>query len=130
MKIEDFTKAITYLGMAYNKEFKEQEVKQYYEFLKQIDYETFKKAIKEIIKESKYMPSIKEMLDKCEILKLEKKYDIIEKMKEVGYFKNPSEIDKVYKFFEKGIIPNWLYNDMRKYGYQEELGYNDRLLLN
>ena len=43
----------------------------------------------------------------------------IEKMIKAGYFKDSREIDKTYKFMEEGIIPKWLLEDMKKYGYED-----------
>ena len=115
MTKEEFTKSITYLGMAYNKEFKQSEVEQYYDFLNQYDYETFKIAVKSLIKECKFMPSISEMISKCEQSKTKRKFDILEKMKQDGYFKDGLEYDKTIKWLESGIIPSWFKEDMKKY---------------
>ena len=75
------------------------------------------KAIDEIIKRSKFMPTIAEILEECEKNKMSYKIAIIEKMKLDGYFKDSREIEKTYHFIENGVIPYWLLNDMKKYGY-------------
>lgn len=77
-------------------------------------------AVKSIIRKNKFMPTLKELLDECELCRTNKKNLVIEKMIEAGYFKNPREIDKTYHFLEEGIIPNWLLYDMKKYGYDDE----------
>ena len=77
------------------------------------------KSIDQIIKTSKFMPTIAEILEKCESNKFSYIVPIIEKMKEAGYFKDSKEIEKTYTFIERGIIPNWLLEDMKKYGYVE-----------
>ena len=78
-------------------------------------------AIKSIIRQNKFMPTIKEILDACENHKTHKQNIIIEKMIDDGYFHNANEIDKTYNFIEQGIIPDWLLKDMKKYGYVEEV---------
>ena len=82
--------------------------------------ETILTSIKYIIRQSKFMPSIKEILDECERHKTYKQNYIIEKMINAGYFHDANEIDKTYRFIEQGIIPKWLLEDMKKYGYVEE----------
>lgn len=92
---------------------------------------TLMDAIKSIIRKNKFMPTIKEIIDECENLKSYKKNIIIEKMRADGYFKRcvVSELDdaqafrnyeKALMWIEKGIIPTWLLEDMRKYGYVDE----------
>lgn len=92
---------------------------------------TISNATKSIIRKNKFMPTLKEIIDECENVRTYKINVIIEKMKKAGYFKDPREIDKTYKFIEEGIIPDWLIEDMKKYGYEEEksLGYNNLELL-
>ena len=92
---------------------------------------TISNATKSIIRKNKFMPTLKEIIDECENVRTYKINVIIEKMKKVGYFKDPREIDKTYKFIEEGIIPDWLVEDMKKYGYEEEksLGYKSLKLL-
>lgn len=92
---------------------------------------TISNATKSIIRKNKFMPTLKEIIDECENVRTYKISVIIEKMKKAGYFKDPREIDKTYKFIEEGIIPDWLIEDMKKYGYEEEksLGYNNLKLL-
>lgn len=92
---------------------------------------TISNATKSIIRKNKFMPTLKEIIDECENVRAYKINVIIEKMKKAGYFKDPREIDKTYKFIEEGIIPDWLVEDMKKYGYEEEkpLGYKNLKLL-
>lgn len=92
---------------------------------------TLMDAIKSIIRKNKFMPTIKEIIDECENLKSYKKNIIIEKMRANGYFKRcvVGELDddqafrnyeKALMWLEEGIIPTWLLEDMRKYGYVDE----------
>lgn len=88
-------------------------------------------AIKSIIKTNKFMPSIGEIIEACEKALMQQKLDILEKMKNDGYFKSDWELEKTYQFVAKGLIPDWLLNDMKKYGYIENnrLSNNENKLL-
>lgn len=61
MTKEQFLKGITFLTIAYNKEFTEEQVSVWYEFFKDEDYEAFRKAVKRIIPLKQFMPSIAEL---------------------------------------------------------------------
>lgn len=88
------------------------------------------KAIDGIIKTSKFMPSIAEILEKCEEEQKNYTYEIFEIMKKDGYFKRGAygELDdmqatrnyeKATMWLSKGIIPSWLLEDMQEYGYKD-----------
>lgn len=61
MTKEQFLKGITFLTIAYNKEFTEEQVSVWYEFFKEEDYDAFRKAVKRIIPLKQFMPSIAEL---------------------------------------------------------------------
>lgn len=61
MNIEEFTKAMTFLGVAYNKEFSQEQIGVWYNFFADTKLEDFKNAIKRYISKSKYLPSIAEI---------------------------------------------------------------------
>lgn len=118
--------AIARLKIAYPYYFKELKteelvglVSMYQEELSIYNEPTLMNAIKSIIRKNKFMPTLKEILDECELCKTSQKNIVIERMIKAGYFKDPKEIDKTYKFMEEGIIPNWLLEDMKKYGYED-----------
>ncbi|MCI9434738.1 MAG: hypothetical protein HFI86_05670 [Bacilli bacterium] len=86
------------------------------------------KAIDEIIRTSKFMPTIAEIIEKCDSQSKTYTFDILEIMKKDGYFKHGAygELDnrqaiknyeKATMWINKGIIPKWLLEDMKKYGY-------------
>lgn len=92
---------------------------------------TLMNAIKSIIRKNKFIPTLKELIDECENFKSYKKNNIIEKMRADGYFKRcvVGELDdmhairnyeKTLMWLEKGIIPSWLLEDMKNYGYVDE----------
>lgn len=76
---------------------------------------TLSEALKKIIRNNKFMPSMKEIIDTCENCKTNKKNYILDKMYQTGYFKDISEYEKALKFVEEDIIPQWLLNDMKKF---------------
>ena len=68
MEKEKFLKGMTYLGIAYNKEFTQEAINIWYDFFKDTDYEIFRQAVKRIIPKNKYLPSIAEL--RAEIAKI------------------------------------------------------------
>ena len=128
MNIVEFTKAIKMLSIAYSKDFDEDAIKLWYVNFKDISFDIFVNAIKRTIKENKYMPSISELLEKCESSKTQRKFDILNKMKSDGYFKTELEYDKALRWLETGIIPSWFKEDMKKYNHLQL--ENKQMLLN
>lgn len=132
MSEQELVKGLTYLGMAYGKEFTKQECQIHYDFLKEFNYETFVKAIKNIIKKSKFLPKITELLEECENCKEQVKFEVLEFMNSKGYFKAPIEYEKASLFMERGNIPEWLYSDIKKYYQmmkQETLEHKETLMI-
>lgn len=115
MKQDELVKGLKVLGIAYGKEFSKEECATYYEFLQDYNYETFKKAIKSIIRKSKFIPKISDLIEECEAQKEQLKYDVIEYMHACNYFKDVREYDKAVMWYSKGILPTWLKEDMKKY---------------
>lgn len=58
MTKEDFLKGIKLLTIAYNKEFTEEQIEVWYSILGEYKVDEFSKAIQELIKTEKFMPSI------------------------------------------------------------------------
>ena len=94
-------------------------ISMYSEELYMYDEKTLLSAIKSIIRNNKFMPTLNEIIEECEKQKKYKNNVVIERMIADGYFKDSKEIDKTYKLLESGVIPSWLLNDMKKYGYSE-----------
>lgn len=61
MNKTQFTKGITFLAIAYNKEFTDEQVSVWYEFFKEENYDDFRSAVKRIIPKNQFMPSIAEL---------------------------------------------------------------------
>ena len=132
MKLEEFTSILMYLGVAYGKEFTQNEIKIYYDFLKKYNSETLKKAVKNIIEKSNFAPKISELIEECEKQKSSTRNEVLNFMRETGYFKlgiirsNGEQImltdeqamrnfEKATIFLERGIIPDWFQEDLNYY---------------
>ena len=87
----------------------------YQDMLGEYNEQTLNQVAKEIIKTKKYMPSVSEIIELCDNTKTQTRNEIVEKMIEDGYFKDPREIDKIYLWLSEGIIPGWFKKDMMKY---------------
>ena len=111
----ELVKGLTYLGVAINKEYTQQECEVFYDFLKDYEYEVFIKAVKNRILKSQYLPKVNELIAECENCQNEKKMAVVEYMKAVGYFKSIVEYEKTLHFLKTNIIPGWLEKDLNKY---------------
>ena len=128
MKLEELVKGLNFLGLAYGKEYSQLEAQQVYEFVKEYDYDTFIRATKQIIRTSKFIPKIADLIEACESQKDVRKIEVIDSMKDSGYFylsyRPDHKLDeahatrnyiKVRNFIERGIIPDWLKEDINYY---------------
>lgn len=115
MTEQEFLESMTYLGLAYGKQYTQEEIKQHYDFLKDYNDATFINAIKNLIKTSKFLPKITDLIEACENAKTQTRFDVIEYMNKVGYFKSPNEYEKATLFMERGVVPSWLQEDINKY---------------
>ena len=128
MKLEELVKGLNFLGLAYGKEYNQLEAQQIYEFVKEYDYDTFIRATKQIIRTSKFIPKIADLIEACESQKDVRKIEVIDYMKDSGYFylsyRPDHKLDeahatrnyiKVRNFIERGIIPDWLREDINYY---------------
>lgn len=111
----EFTKQIKILSLSYNKDFDEDVVIIWYEYFKDTKKEILETSLKNIIKKSKYMPSISEIIEECKKTKKNIRYSILEKMQQNKYFKTSIEYEKAIKWLEAEIIPSWFKEDMKKY---------------
>lgn len=146
MRIEELVKGLNFLGLAYGKEYNQMEAQQIYEFVKEYEYEVFIRATKDIIRTSKFLPKIADLIEVCEKQKEEKRVEVIDYMKECGYFylsyRPEHKLDeaqatrnylKAKTFIERGIIPDWLQEDINYYYKlmkQEKLSMSENKMLN
>lgn len=84
------------------------------------------KAVDEIIRGSRFMPTIAEIIDQCRKQIANRSTTILEFMKKEGYFKfgvcgelpidqQEKNYDKAIKFVEEKVVPTWLERDMKEY---------------
>lgn len=121
----DFVEGIKILSSCYQKVISNDDILIWYEMLKDIESEVFKKAIIELCKERAYMPTIPDILDKTKTVKNNYYLSILEQMKKDGYFRlgvvplSPEQEDRNYgksiRWIERGIIPGFLLEEMQKY---------------
>lgn len=92
---------------------------------------TLNMAIKSIIRNHKFMPSLNELIDECNNCSSSRGNAILDLMREDGYFKRSAvgelsdeqatrNYEKSLSFVARGIIPDWLLEDMKSYGYEED----------
>lgn len=75
-------------------------------------------AVDSIITTSKYMPSLSEIIEKCEQCKRKQYKQKLDLMYKNGYFKTDEEYGKalMWLYEEKSVIPEWVKVDMKKIG--------------
>ncbi len=113
MKKEDFIKGMTYLGMAFNKEYNKATIEMWYTFFEEVDYEIFRKAVKLAVERLSYSPAVKDLQEICKEVKKEKYMLLLNKLDSIGYFKDVNEKIKATGWIDRDIIPYWFLNDMK-----------------
>lgn len=124
MTKEEFVGSMKYLGIAYGKAYNQDEIELYYDFLGDYSNSVFVKAIKHIIKTSKFAPTTSDLINACDKFKDDYKNEVLEYMKQCGYFKIPQEYDKAIQWLLKNNVPSWFKEDMNHYAKQM---HNSRL---
>ena len=115
MKAIEFAKQMKILSISYNKDFNEETISYWYKHFENINKDILNMAVKKIVTNNKFMPSIAEILKECDIQKKQNALNIIQQMKNDGYFKQELEYEKAIKWIEKENIPNWFSNDMKNH---------------
>lgn len=134
----EFLKGLKYLTALYMKDMSEEEIENWYLKFSNIDSQVFYKTINNL--KNKFMPNAIELLELCEQTEKNITYEILDKMKDDGYFKygvcgelpleqQTRNYEKATKFVSSGIIPEWLLEDMMKYGYKKQLPNNGLKLI-
>ena len=129
MKIDEFIVSMAVLGVAYNKSFTQDEIKIWYDYFKTTKFEILKQAIKNIIPKKKFLPSIAELLEECSIVSENNIERVLREMEASGYFRSAQEVDKVYFWLKKGIVPDWLKEDIKKFNNSKKQIENEKVLL-
>ncbi len=104
-------------------------VRMYQEELSGYDENTLMAVTKSVVRNNKYMPSLKELIEECEKIKIINRHLIINKMYKDGCLKSLEEVAKAYRFLSTGIIPDWFLIELKKYGYRNGNVINDINLL-
>lgn len=121
----DFISGMKRLSSYYFKELTNDQLVIWYEMFKDASIDDFNQAIKEISRESQYMPNANILLEKCSQINIRNISQIVQFMYEDGYFHRGVErlsdehanrnFDKTMMWIEKGIIPSFLEDDINSY---------------
>ena len=133
----EFTKGMTLLTVAYPKfEVDQMTMEVWYSFFEDIKAEVFIAAVKSFVRNSKFAPTVTELLKHCEESKMIILNDTLKPMYQQGYFHQGVDDNQAYRNYEKanqwlqrGTEPEWLKEDMRRYR-RMQLGQQDQLKLN
>ena len=136
-----FIKCMKYLNACDYKSMDQEQLESWYDYFKDVSYSTLSNAIKEIVLESRYFPTISLLKDKCK--EENKKYilSIIDQMKKCGYFKKgvkeltdshaQRSYEKTLMWLEEGKLPEFVENDIKEFINQnKQLNQKNRKLLN
>lgn len=132
----EFTKGMTILSVAYPKfEVDQMTMEVWYSFFEDIRADVFIAAVKSFIRASTFPPKINELLQYCEDCKGIIQIEALSIMLQQGYFhKNVDDnqamrnYEKSCRWVERGMEPQWLKDDMRKY-YKLKLATESQLKL-
>ena len=133
----EFTKGMTLLTVAYPKfEVDQMTMEVWYSFFEDIRADVFIAAVKSFVRNSKFAPTVTELLKHCEESKMIILNDTLKLMYQQGYFHQGVDDNQAYRNYEKanqwlqrGTEPEWLKADMRRYR-RMQLGQQDQLKLN
>ena len=135
MEKTKFVKAMAYLGTFYNKEFTENEIINYYEFLGEFDYNILMTANKVLISSKEFLPKVSEIIQECKTQEFKLRLAIVQYMNKKGKFHtktSSNEITKINREYEKTLIliryhdlPSWLSKLLRE-NYEEMLKENSK----
>jgi len=125
----EFLKGMKMITTFYNKDFTQEQLNEWFMFFEDVEAENFYRAIRKRAKESKYVPTINELLENIRITKNDDYLAIVKLMEEDGYFHSSKELEKTLHFIDENIIPSWLLEDMEKYRPKLKLGTSTRLAI-
>lgn len=106
----EFATAMKHLSIAFNKEFTQDDLNVYYEYLKDYEFKVFKNVIKEIVKCEKFLPKISEIISYCDRYKND---ELINQLDQRNYFKNANDKEKIIMWMNEGIIPEWFREELK-----------------
>ena len=137
MTQDEFTKGMTHVTDAYPKfEVDQMTMEVWYSFFEDIRADVFIAAVKSFVRNSKFAPTVTELLKHCEESKMIILNDTLKLMYQQGYFHQGVDDNQAYRNYEKanqwlqrGTEPEWLKEDMRRYR-RMQLGQQDQLKIN
>lgn len=137
MKQVEFAKGMTILSVAYPKfEVDQMTMEVWYSFFEDIKAEVFIAAVKSFVRNSKFAPTVTELLKHCEESKMIILNDTLKLMYQQGYFHQGVDDNQAYRNYEKanqwlqrGTETEWLKEDMRRYR-RMQLEQQNQLKLN
>lgn len=132
----EFTKGMTILSVAYPKfEVDQMTMEVWYSFFEDIRADVFIAAVKSFIRASTFPPKINELIQYCEDCKGIIQNETLTNMLQQGYFHQGMDdvqamrnYEKASRWLERGVEPQWLKDDMRKY-YKLKLANESQLKL-
>lgn len=108
MNKEKFLKIMTYMGIAYNKEFTKEQIEVWYSFFKEYKDEELNNAVKKIINTEKYLPSIaqiKEEIAKMQVVDVPEAEDewgeVIKAVGRYGSYRQQEALDSLKPYTAK-----------------------------
>ena len=125
----EFLKGMKMISTFYNKDFTEDQLTEWYFFFEDVNANDFYKAIRKSARDSKFIPTINDLLNQIKSVANENYLKIVELMIKDNYFHDDKEINKAYHFIEEDVIPSWLKEDMAKYRPKLELETSKRLAI-
>lgn len=106
MTQQELVNGLTYLGTAFNKTYTQTECELHYDFLGDYNFDTFVKAIKAIIRKSRFTPKVSELIEECEQAKFDDRVKALEAAKQNGLISVSEEAYKrIYNLVRGGYIP-------------------------
>ena len=138
MKQLEFIKCMKYLCSCYSRKIDNNTLTMWFKCFDDVSCNILLNAIEEIVNESIYFPSISQLKNKCTFISNNQVLNIINKMKDNGYFKKGykeelSDIqasrnyEKALLWLEKGTLPHFLQDDIKRYS--TKLITNDNRLI-
>ena len=111
----ELTAGMKRLGIVYGKEYTKDECEIFYDFLRAYSVNVWVDVVNKYISTSKFPPKPADLLELCEQFQEDSKFEIIEFMQKMGYFKSLSEYEKAVMWLRRKIIPEWFKEDLNKY---------------
>lgn len=116
MTKQQLVSGLTYLGTAFNKTYTQTECELHYDFLGGYNFDTFVRAIKAIIRKSKFAPKVSELIDECEEAKFAVRLIALERARQ-AHLLDKYNYEKIYDLVAAGYIPPFCKEEIDK-GYK------------